>query len=171
MDSIVGRAKQFAFVAHNAINQRRKYTGEPYTEHLERVAKLVENVDHDANMLAAAYLHDTVEDTATTIEDITAEFGEDIAYLVLHLTDVSRPQDGNRAVRKTLEREHIASGVARVHTVKLADLIDNSESIQSHDAKYAKVYMEEKRLLLTVLADGDPKLFERASRIGADWNG
>lgn len=169
MDNIVERAKKYAFTVHNAIDQRRKYTNEPYTTHLERVAKLVASVDHDDNMLAAAYLHDTVEDTATTIHDIATEFGDDVAYLVQHLSDVSRPEDGNRAQRKELDREHIARGDARVHTVKLADLIDNSESIQAHDARFAKVYMEEKRLLLSVLADGEAELFARASSIVSDW--
>lgn len=169
MDNIVERAKNYAFAVHNAIDHRRKYTNAPYTTHLERVANLVASVDHDDNMVAAAYLHDTVEDTPTTIENIATEFGDDVAYLVRHLSDVSRPEDGNRAQRKALDREHIARGDARVHTVKLADLIDNSESIQAYDVRFAKVYMEEKRLLLAVLTDGNAELFARASSIVRDW--
>jgi (p)ppGpp synthase/HD superfamily hydrolase len=169
MKDLVTRAKTFAFAAHNAIGQRRKYTDEPYTAHLERVAQLVASVVDDDAMIAAAYLHDTVEDTPTTIDDISQEFGDDVACLVNYLSDVSRPEDGNRALRKQLDREHIARGDARVHTIKLADLIDNSESIQANDPNFARVYMNEKRLLLNVLEDGHPVLFERARDIVDAW--
>ncbi len=169
ISGLAAQAKSFAFKAHNAIGQRRKYTDEPYTTHLERVAQLVASVVDDDAMVAAAYLHDIVEDTPTTIEDVEESFGEDIAYLVTYLSDISRPDDGNRAVRKQLDREHIAQGDARVHTVKLADLIDNSDSIQKHDPKFAKVYMTEKRQLLEVLQDGHPTLLNRAQVIVDAW--
>lgn len=169
MSEFVTSARLFAFTAHNAIGQRRKYTGDPYTVHLERVAALVGSVVEDEAMLAAAYLHDTVEDTETTLEDILSNFGTDVAYLVTYLTDISRPEDGNRKARKRIDREHIAKGDERVHTIKLADLIDNSASIQSHDPRFAKVYMEEKRLLLEVLADGHPDLLARARAIVDAW--
>lgn len=165
MSELVTSAREFAFTAHNAIGQRRKYTGEPYTVHLERVAALVASVVDDEAMVAAAYLHDTVEDTETTLEEIASHFGSDVAYLVTHLTDVSRPEDGNRKRRKQLDREHIAKGDDRVHTIKLADLIDNAGSIRAHDPRFAKVYLEEKRLLLKVLADGHPELLGRARAI------
>lgn len=170
MDDLISRARDFAFKAHNAIDHRRKYTDEPYTTHLERVAQLVASVVDDPAMIAAAYLHDTVEDTETTIDDIRAAFNEEVAYLVSFLSDVSRPEDGNRALRKMLDREHIANGDARVHTIKLADLIDNADSIQAHDARFAKVYMAEKRLLLEVLEDGHPVLLEQARTIVNTWS-
>ncbi|MEE4284281.1 MAG: HD domain-containing protein [Pseudomonadales bacterium] len=169
MEALVQQARDFAFAAHNAIDHRRKYTDEPYTTHLQRVADLVASVTDDACMIAAAYLHDTVEDTDTRIEDIHLHFGEEVAYLVKHLSDVSRPEDGNRAIRKEIDRQHIACGDARVHTIKLADLIDNSESIQTFDPGFAKVYMHEKRKLLTVLDDGDVRLLARAQAIVGDW--
>ncbi len=169
MDDLVTRARAFAFAAHNAIDHRRKYTDEPYTTHLSRVAQLVAEVVDDDAMVAAAYLHDTVEDTPTTLADIKAEFGGDVAYLVSFLTDSSSLEDGNRAVRKAIDREHTAAGDARVHTIKLADLIDNSDSIQAHDQKFAQVYMKEKRLLLGVLGDGNAKLLARATAIVEEW--
>lgn len=169
MNDLVSRAKTFAFDAHNAIGQRRKYTDEPYTSHLERVAQLVASVVEDDAMVAAAYLHDTVEDTAISIDDISRAFGDDVAYLVNCLSDVSRPEDGNRAERKRLDREHIARGDARVHTIKLADLIDNAASIGANDPKFAKVYMNEKRQLLDVINDGHPTLFKRAQAIVDAW--
>jgi len=169
MTSLVDQARSFAHRAHDAIDQKRKYTGRPYKEHPDAVAELVASVTTDEAMIAAAYLHDTVEDTQTTFDDIAEHFGSDVATMVVYLTDISRPKDGNRGTRKAMDRAHIARGDARVHTIKLADLIDNAGSIVERDPSFAAVYMEEKRLLLEVLQDGDPALLARASQIVSDW--
>jgi len=156
--NIVERAKEFAMAAHNSAQQVRKYTNEPYWVHPAEVAAIVATVPHTDEMLAAAWLHDTVEDTAITNQDIAREFGEEVAKLVGWLTDVSQPGDGNRSHRKQLDREHIANAPAEVHTIKLADLISNTKSIVEHDPEFAKVYLEEKRLLLEVLVKGNLSL-------------
>ena len=165
MSDLIEKARRFAFEAHNAIGQRRKYTDEPYTVHLEAVAELVESAGGDDEMIAAAYLHDIVEDTETSIEDIESLFGSDVAYLVDHLTDVSSPGDGNRAERKALDRAHTAKGDARVQTIKLADIIHNCQTVADCDPEFAKVYLEEKRKLLEVLQDGDADLLAAARKI------
>jgi len=158
-------AKSIAFAHEVHIGHKRKYTGEPYTYHLFSVARIVQEVSGTPEMIAAAWLHDTVEDTTTTIADIVMHFGIEIAELVSDLTDVSKPDDGNRKVRKTIDRLHLAKASPKAKTIKLADLIDNAESIVQHDPKFAKVYMREKKLLLEVLQEGSPKLHARASEI------
>jgi (p)ppGpp synthase/HD superfamily hydrolase len=162
--TIVERARIFATAAHAAVAQLRKYTHEPYIVHPAEVVGIVATVDHTDAMLAAAWLHDTVEDTDVTIEVIRAEFGDEVAELVGWLTDVSRPEDGNRAVRKAMDREHSAMAPAAAQTVKLADLISNSRSITAHDAAFAKTYLEEKRLLLEVMDKGDPVLMTQVRK-------
>jgi (p)ppGpp synthase/HD superfamily hydrolase len=112
--------------------------------------------------VAAAWLHDTVEDTGVSIELIRKEFGSEVSDLVGWLTDVSRPEQGNRAVRKAIDRAHTAAAPAEAQTVKLADLIANTRSIVAHDEAFAKVYLAEKRQLLEVMTKGDPRLRERA---------
>ena len=169
MDTLIERARQFAFSAHKAIDHRRRYTDDCYTVHLGGVARLVASVVDDPAMIAAAYLHDTVEDTPVTFADISEAFGADIATMVIYLTDISRPHHGNRAERKEMDREHIARGDARVHTIKLADFIDNSYPIMRYDPKFAITYMNEKRELLPHLADGHPALFGEASQIIERW--
>ena len=67
-----------------------------------------------------------------------------MAELVDDLTDVSKPQDGNRATRKELDRQHTAKASPDAKTIKLADLISNSRSIMKDDPNFAKVYMKEK---------------------------
>jgi (p)ppGpp synthase/HD superfamily hydrolase len=162
---VVRKAQVYAMAAHAAVGQKRKYTGEPYIVHPAEVAKIVAGVPGATpDMVAAAWLHDVVEDTGCTFTDVHMAFGIDIATLVGWLTDVSKPEDGPRWYRKKMDREHTAQAPAEAQTIKLADLISNSRSIMEHDPKFAKVYLEEKRLLLEVLTKGDPELHARASQ-------
>lgn len=157
-------ARIFATAAHAAVGQLRKYTNEPYIVHPAEVVSIVRSVPHTEAMLAAAWLHDVVEDTGVTIETVRAEFGTEVADLVSWLTDVSRPEDGNRAHRKARDREHTAAAPAEAQTVKLADLISNTRSIMAHDPKFAVTYLEEKRALLAVMTRGDATLMSIARR-------
>jgi (p)ppGpp synthase/HD superfamily hydrolase len=162
---IVRKAQVYAMAAHAAVGQKRKYTGQPYIVHPAEVASIVARVPGATpDMVAAAWLHDVVEDTGCTYTDIHMGFGADIATLVGWLTDVSKPEDGNRAKRKAIDRAHTAEAPAEAQTIKLADLISNSRSIMEHDPEFAKVYLEEKRLLLEVLTKGDPGLHAEASK-------
>ena len=162
---IVRKAQVYAQAAHAAVGQRRKYTGEPYIVHPAEVARIVASVPGSTpEMVAAAWLHDVVEDTGCTFTDIHMAFGADIAALVGWLTDVSKPEDGNRATRKARDREHTASAPAEAQTIKLADLISNSKSIIEHDPEFARTYLEEKRLLLAVMTKGDRGLHAEAGQ-------
>lgn len=164
MNNLEKRARIFATKWHG--DQKRKYTFEPYVTHPLAVAELVKSVPHTEEMVAAALMHDLAEDTECTIELIRNEFGREVADLVGWLTDVSKPEDGNREVRKTLDREHTAEAPREAKTIKLADLIDNSKSIMKYDPDFAKIYLREKRLLLDEsLKDGDPYLWAMADEI------
>jgi (p)ppGpp synthase/HD superfamily hydrolase len=166
MEEKVKGAEQFATQAHRAINHRRKYTKRPYEVHLRAVAELVASVaPEDSEMIAAAWLHDTVEDTGVTLQDIETEFGHEISNLVADLTDVSRPRDGNRAVRKAIDREHIAQAASRAKTIKLADLIDNCRDICRYDPGFARVYIKEAAALMEVLKEGHQRLYEQALNV------
>lgn len=156
------RALAFADAAHGAIGQRRKYTNEPYIVHPIAVAELVRSVPHSEAMLAAAYLHDVVEDTPVTIEEIDAAFGGEVAGLVGWLTDISRPQDGNRALRKAMDLRHTAKAPPDAKTIKLADLIDNTKTIATLDPHFWRIYRREKAALLDVLTEGDATLWRMA---------
>lgn len=161
---VVERARVFATAAHATVAQLRKYTHEPYIVHPTEVVSIVRTVPHTPEMLAAAWLHDVVEDTGVTLETVRAEFGDEVADLVGWLTDVSRPDHGNRAARKAVDRAHSAAAPAEAQTVKLADLISNTRSIMAHDEKFARTYLEEKRLLLAVMDKGDATLLAEARK-------
>ena len=154
------RAIEFATHAH--AGQKRKYTKNPYIYHPIAVMNLVASVPHTEDMLIAAVLHDVVEDTDVTLTAIRVVFGQEVAVLVEMLTDVSHPHDGSRRTRKTIDRAHTALASPEAKTIKLADLLDNTRSIVAHDPEFAKVYMAEKRLLLGVLTEGDPLLWQMA---------
>lgn len=163
----IKKALEFGAKAHRG--QERKYTGEPYFNHPIEVAHLVMGVTTDINIVAAALLHDVVEDTNYTLEDLSKEFNEEIVQLVKELTYVTTKADGNRATRMVINREHTANSCPKAKTIKLADLINNTKSIVKHDPKFAKVYMAEKRKLLEVLKEGDELLYSIAYNIVEDY--
>lgn len=160
--TIVDRARLFATKKHKEVNHKRKYTGEDYITHPEAVARIVASVTTDEFIIAAAWLHDTVEDTNTTFEEIEQEFGYKVAGLVEMVTDVSVPEDGNRATRKEIDLVHLAGASPEGKTLKLADVIHNLSSITNHAPDFAPVYMREKAALLEVLGEGDEYLYREA---------
>lgn len=165
--TLYDRAFEFAARAH--AGQVRKYSKEPYIVHPVAVAHIVAGITNDEVMIAAALLHDVVEDTPVTLVEIEANFGERVARLVEGLTDVSRPEDGNRAARRAIDREHTARAIPDVHTIKLADLLHNTSDIVAHDPHFAVVYMREKALLLPFLYRGNAILFRRACGAVVDY--
>lgn len=165
MSHIVSCARLFAIAAHEAVGQVRKGTGAPYIEHPEAVAGIVRSVPHTDEMLAAAWLHDVVEDTGVELATIVREFGPVVGRLVEELTDVSSFEDGNRAARKAIDLAHTALASPAGKTIKLADIIHNCQAIHLTEPGFAPVWLAEKALLLEVLQDGDPVLLARAREV------
>jgi len=170
-ENVVERAAAFARAAHEGVGQRRKYSGEPYIVHPAAVVALVRTVTDDPATLAAAWLHDVVEDTSATIADIETAFGPDVARLVADLTDVSVKTDGNRRRRKEINRLHTAAADPRAKTVKLADLLDNLADIARADPEFARVVVVEYEALLDVLREGDPLLYAKAEVLVRETRG
>lgn len=155
---LVEQAKAFAISAHQSMGQRRRYTGEPYWHHLREVVELVASVEHDEAMLAAAWLHDVVEDTWATLDLIEDRFGADVASLVDWLTKSTTSTDGSRAERARRDRERLAQAPARAQTIKLADIISNCSTIAERDPEFARVYLAEKRLAVAAMRSGNAHL-------------
>jgi (p)ppGpp synthase/HD superfamily hydrolase len=151
-----------AFATRMHDGQKRKFTGEPYVLHCLEVARMVAGAGCSTTMIAAALLHDVVEDTAATLDDLRHGFGPEVAEAVAWLSDVARPEDGNRAARKAIDRDHIAGAPAAVKTVKLADVVSNTRSIVDHSDSFARVYLPEMEQLLCLLTEGDRGLWDMA---------
>lgn len=156
-------ALKFATIAHEG--QVRKYTDEPYIEHPKRVVALLKTVKHTPEMVAAAYLHDVVEDTKVSIQDIKARFGSQVADLVAELTDeyekVKYP-NLNRRARKDLEVMRQAKMTTAAKTIKLADVIDNTRDIVKNDPGFARKYLREMYGLTRALQGGEFDLLMKA---------
>jgi (p)ppGpp synthase/HD superfamily hydrolase len=159
MTDLVTRAKNYATIAH-AYAVRKFGPPEPYIEHVKRVAALVAATGARPEVVAAAYLHDVVEDTEVTAADVTREFGPEVAELVVALTNVPTVPGGpNRAARHKMDIARLAKASGDAHTIKCADLIDNTSTINAHaPADFAALYLKEKAELLKVLTRGDPGL-------------
>lgn len=122
---LLAKAANFAAQAHH--RQRRKDKDEtPYINHLTEVAHLLADAGCDVAVVAAGYLHDTIEDPKISHETLVKEFGEDIANLVQSASDDKRL---DKAVRKELQVKHAAQATPDQAALKLADKISNLRSI------------------------------------------
>ncbi len=126
--NILLNANAFSAVKH--IDQRRKNSkNDPYINHPIEVAKIISNAGiDDTNTLAAALLHDTVEDTKTTYEELVSNFGKEIADIVMECTDDKKL---TKVERKKLQITHAQSISKEAKIVKLADKISNLKSLQT----------------------------------------
>lgn len=162
-------AKNFCIKAHDSINQKRKYTNDAYWVHPLRVANMVKkywgiNDFCYSSTICAAYLHDVLEDVAPhnpvfNHARIEKEFGACVLYIVKELTDVTTLADGNRAIRKEIERNRYNHSSTPSKLIKLCDLYDNICDIGKHDHKFFKVFSKEAELLIPILLKDGPYFF------------
>lgn len=143
-------------------DQKRKYTGEPYSSHLAEVAGIVSSVIKSEHVTAIAWLHDVIEDQGVNYEALAEIFGDGIATDVAWLTD---QEVGNRKERKAAACRRLGSAPSWVQSIKCADLISNTKSIVQHDKKFAAVYLQEKRELLGHLTKADENLLSLAWKV------
>ena len=152
----VYEALKFATKAHEG--QVRKYTGEEYITHPIAVADLVEEyLDYKGyseeevdTAIQIALLHDTVEDTDVTIEEIQRLFGFKVAQGVWFLTKTPSFV-GNRAERKALCEERLAKAPEVIKIIKTCDMHHNSKSIEEYDANFWELFKTETKALLTAM--------------------
>lgn len=158
--NIILRAAAVARDAHKG--QTRKYSGRPYITHPGRVAAQASTLHRLTGateaLVAAAWLHDTVEDTDLTLDDIKESFGEEIASIVHGLTnqfDKAAHPGMNRRQRKQAEVERLSKTSYEVKVLKMLDRIDNLREMAADDEKFLKLYLHESRDLLTALGGAD----------------
>ena len=142
----IERAVEAAKDAHKG--QTRK-TGEPYIIHPLAVKKILEDWGMDEDTIIAGILHDTVEDTDLTLDDIKNEFGDSVAFLVDGVTKLSTARTGMRdidtylpATKDNFLRLMIALGDdIRVLIIKLADRLHNLRNFQTR-RNFLKNYLQ-----------------------------
>ena len=123
MARVLSAAVQFAAEAHERKKQRRKGSDLPYIVHpLEVMTILRRHGETDEATLAAAVLHDVVEDCDVPIDEVRARFGERVAAIVAAVT---KPPDLPKAEQKRAARELLVAGPAAARRVKMADRLSN----------------------------------------------
>ena len=178
MDTKLEAIKQFADESHGT--QMRKYNPDRYIVHPERVMRICMDYNNDIAVHAAALLHDVLEDTPVTKDQVSnflstllspAEVQRTINHVV-DLTDVFIKKDYphmNRRARKQKEAERLAKTHPDAQTIKYADILDNTLEITKHDPSFAPRFLQECRQLLKVMDKGDAEL--RKIAMGQVQNG
>jgi guanosine-3',5'-bis(diphosphate) 3'-pyrophosphohydrolase len=165
--ALVLRAAEFA--AHKHRGQRRKgYSERPYVGHCIEVAALIANVGKidEPDILAAALLHDTVEDTDTTRDDLVKEFGQVIDGYVAEVTD-DKSLDSD--VRKELQVQHAPHLSRGAKLIKLGDKISNVREIgadppKQWDEERRLEYFEWAKRVVSAMGSVNPALEEMFAR-------
>ena len=151
------KALEFATRMHKG--QVRKYTGEEYITHPVAVADIVEiyldkkggySEEEIGMAMDVAVLHDTVEDTEATMEDIEEKFGAEVAKGVWLLTKTPN-YVGNRKFRKELCEARLREAPEIVQIIKTVDMFHNSWTIEEHDPKFWQTFKEETVSLLIAM--------------------
>lgn len=150
------------FAVHHHYGQTRKYTGLPYFEHPMRVAGKVSLLKSTTEeMVAAAWLHDVLEDTSATIIDLRHRFPKRVGELVDELTNPSKliPY-APREKRKALDRRHISEASPAAKSIKAIDRSDNLLDMRLAPLDFRELYAHESTLLAMALDGADPDAME-----------
>ena len=157
------------FIEQAHKNQKRKYTNDRYTIHCLNVANIVSGVSDNQILIHSALLHDTIEDTFVTYGEISRTFNQEVARIVRGLTNFDcinlNKRIDSRKERLKYYNEKLSRGCKKIHTIKLADIIDNLSDIEKHDPKFAKKYFGEKKQQFSLLTKGDKTLYNRCKQI------
>lgn len=141
--------RDFALAKHSG--QVRKHDGKPYIAHLDGVAAILKEYGYKSpEVIAAAFLHDTLEKSDTTIEELIEAFGLPVTELVFWLTDSERGSSEARALQAAWR---LSRAPWNAKLIKLADIIDNGTAIIAHNPNFGPTFLYEKRLELKKMAE------------------
>jgi guanosine-3',5'-bis(diphosphate) 3'-pyrophosphohydrolase len=164
--NIITKAKQFASDVHKH-QVRNDEAKTPYVIHLAEVAELVRDSGGSDEEIAAAWLHDAVEDTEATMEEIIEEFGDEVGNIVEAVTDLTEWLPLTLAERKAKQAERVAKESDSVKRVKLADQTSNVKIVGDSDLTWGRdvdlIYINSARKIAEVCKGVSPyldKLFE-----------
>ncbi len=160
-------AAQLAREAH--AGQKRKYDERDYITHPARVAGMTAlHPESSATWVAAAYLHDVLEDTDTTVKQLRRLCHPEVVRIVIELTNST---DGNRAERKRRDNTRLAESSRPAQIIKLLDREDNLTdlffyvAIQETEEEFLRLYAKETRALVEAIGHADEEIVARLLRI------
>lgn len=171
------RALRLASYWHRS--QTRKASDIPYIQHPVAVAMIVDRLGFDEDVVVAALLHDVVEDTDASVEDVASEFGEAVASMVRDLSEEKLDSRGQKRpwnIRKSEQLQKLASAPVASRAIALADRLHNLTSMQvdlaghpepetfwsRFNAPRAQI-LRQYHVSLDLLGQGDPVLGQLSS--------
>src|SRR5205807_10663773 len=141
--SLITHAYEIARAAHDGQVPRSR---DPYTQHPLAVGKILADLGLDDITLSAALLHDSVEDTGVTLEEVAAEFGDDVAAIVDGVTKLDRVRFDSKEAQQAATMRKMLVAMAkdiRVLLIKLADRLHNMRTIAAlSEAKQHRIAKE-----------------------------
>ena len=150
---LVNRAYDYAYKKHFGV---KRISGDDYITHPLNVAMILTDINADAACMAAALLHDTIEDTDSTKEEITELFGSEVALLVDGVTKINRLHFSNAGEQMAANQRKILVGLSedvRVIIIKLADRLHNMRTLYVMPLERQKKKARETLEILTPVAD------------------
>jgi len=147
LESLELTKKAFIFAKSAHKNQTRKFSGLPYIVHPTEVANLVSKFTNNPILVAASYLHDTIEDTETTYEILKLEFGKTVADLVQELTSLSKEEIKNAGGKAKYLTTKMMKMSKDALTIKLCDRLDNVSDVNASEGFKERYYAETKYIL------------------------
>jgi guanosine-3',5'-bis(diphosphate) 3'-pyrophosphohydrolase len=164
---LLEKAQRWAARGHLGVY--RKFGNIPYIVHPEAVAEIVSQVTDDTEVLAAAWLHDIVEDTKVSVNDIERAFNTRIAKIVWEVSKISDGCICDRNTKVVMNCIHYGNGSKDSKIIKIADAIHNLPTMIRDNPKFAPRYISEKKLLLHYIKDGHPLLASIVYKIVEDY--
>lgn len=155
---LIAKARAMATAAHEG--QVRDWGGGPYIQHPARVAAMVAELPGATEaMVAAAWLHDVVEDTDVRLEQIDRDFGDAVANLVMWMTNPEKLRTENRLTYKLRTFARLAQAPIQARQIKICDRIDNVRDTPPEPAaarSFGRTYARESRMLFESICFGTP---------------
>ncbi len=162
MSKVLDRAAELATRAHGGQTRRG---GGPYIAHPLAVVEAVAEVTQDLDVLCAAVLHDVVEDSAVTLDDMTRLFGGRVAGIVAELTDHPDWAELDTLTRKARQREEFENASAEAKVIKIADqwsnVSDLARGTSGDDVAFLEGYLATSRAVVEVCREASPGLADR----------
>lgn len=141
-DTIITKAREFAYTAH--AGQFRDTPNIPYIEHPKQTAQILSNVTEDAEVIAAGWLHDVLEDTDITYDELKQEFGARIADLVNEVTNEKNPDKSGY-----FPRLHSKEGAM----IKFADRLSNLSDMTTWSPNRQQAYINKSKFWASTAKD------------------
>lgn len=158
---LIKKAEDFAVKKHHG--QTRKFTGEPYVIHPKQVSDLVAQYGGSPEMIAAAWLHDVVEDCGVKIKKIREKFGDKVAKLVEELT---LPPYADKGGKKS---DYIAKKMETMSsdglTIKLCDRLNNVSDFETAHPKFVSKYAPKTKFIMDSLEDSGRPLTAKQEKL------